>query len=130
MYLFLKTEDNRTDVRLTDMSGATIAEKTITSQGDLANRLLLEIDRLLSNRPNSYQALSGIAVFKGPAKFTNLRICHTVANTLSYSLGIPAVNAGGQDWKKTCLAALPNAPENTIVVPEYGSLPKVTKPKK
>lgn len=130
MYLFLRTQDNQTEIKLADPSGETIIEKTITSQGDLANKLLFEIDKLLSGRAGGYQELSGIAVFKGPAKFTNLRICHTLANTLSYSLGIPAVNAGGQDWEKTCLAALPKAPKNTIIVPEYGSLPKVTKPKK
>ncbi len=58
---------------------------------ELSAQLHLKIEELLSKNDQTYQDLSGIAVFKGSGSFTGLRIGAAVANALAGALPIPIV---------------------------------------
>ncbi len=61
--------------------------------------LLGLIDKLLKNLKRNLSDLKGVAVTVGKGRFTATRIATTVANTLSYALGIPvtAVDDAGTE---------------------------------
>ena len=70
-----------------------------------------------------------MAVFAGPGPFTALRISHTVANSLAYSLGCPVANSAQSDWRTACLEQL-QAGAKTPIKPTYGQPANITHPKK
>ena len=96
----------------------------------LAETLNSEIDKILNKSSISYKDLDGIAVFKGPGSFTGLRIGLSVANALAYSLDVPIVAAGGDDWLNDAINKLQARQNDRIAIPEYGSSVHVTRPKK
>lgn len=97
---------------------------------ELADRLLREIDAFLSAQNTEIYSLKGIVVHKGPGSFTGLRIGITVANTLAHSLKIPIVGVGEEKWQQEGIEMLTRHEDHRIVLPEYGSPPHITKPKK
>ena len=109
---------------------AKLAEIKWTAHWDLAETLNSKIDEILNKSSISYGSLEAIAVYKGPGSFTGLRIGMSVANALAYGLGLPIVAASGDDWVITASKLLQEGKNDKIAVPEYGSPPHVTKPKK
>lgn len=107
-------------------------EKSIAWQAhrELSDTILLKIKELLDNQGLNYSDLNAIVVFEGPGSFTGLRIGITVANTLSYSLGIPVVGAQGEEWQTTGQARLENSDNDVIVKPFYGREARITTPRK
>ena len=97
---------------------------------DLAQYLLLRIKTFLADNSLSFQDLSGLGVYAGPASFTNLRITHTVANTLAYALQIPIVNASTEHWQQNCWRLLKVGEDFKIIKPFYGRAARITKRKK
>lgn len=95
----------------------------------LSTTIHTKINQLLEDNELDLNTLSGLIVFKGPGSFTGLRIGITVANGLGYSLNIPVVGATGANWTTVGLEQLKSAKNGKWVVPEYGALPNVTKPK-
>jgi tRNA threonylcarbamoyladenosine biosynthesis protein TsaB len=85
---------------------------------------------ILEEQKYSLADLKGIAIFKGPGSFTGLRIGISVANALAYGLDIPIVAAKGDVWISEAVQLLIKGENERIVLPEYGSLPHITKPKK
>lgn len=96
----------------------------------LSQTLLANLRDMLAEAGVSFEGLGGIGVFAGPAGFTDLRITHTVANSLAYGLGLPVVGASGPDWRQTCRRRLAAGENDRIAKPDYGSEPSVTARKK
>lgn len=84
----------------------------------------------LDARSFTLDDIQGIVVYKGPGSFTGLRIGTSVANALAYSLGISVVGTRGEDWVRQGLALLQEHYDEKIIVPEYGGLANITKPRK
>jgi tRNA threonylcarbamoyladenosine biosynthesis protein TsaB len=95
----------------------------------LADTIHLKVNKILQKQGIGLEGLSGLVVFKGPGSFTGLRIGISVANTLAYSLNLPIVGVDGEKWLHDG-ANLLKAKNHKIVLPEYGALPNITKPKK
>ncbi len=93
----------------------------------LATTIHSKIEQLLSKQKLKLTSLNAIAVYKGPGSFTGLRIGITVANALAYSLNIPIVSNGSDDWLKKSLDRLLAGENETISLPEYGMEPHITK---
>jgi len=97
---------------------------------ELAETIQQKIDELLEQHGKTLKDLQGIVAYQGPGSFTGLRIGLTVANALAYAQKIPIVATSGEAWIATGAAALQKGGDQHIVVPEYGSAPHITLPKK
>ncbi len=96
----------------------------------LAESLLRKIDQLCNDSNLQLKDIEAIGVFAGPGSFTGLRIGHSVANSLAYSLNVPIVSAGGDGWQVATIGRLMNGADDQIVTPSYGHPVHITKPKK
>ncbi len=110
--------------------GAEFAHKNWLAERRLALELLEQLETFLAEHDYTFQDLKGLIVFRGPGSFTGLRIGITVFNTLADSLNIPIVGELGDDWLKLGMGKLAEGKVDTIVLPEYGMPPHITKPKK
>ena len=100
-----------------------------------ANRQLAEtihkvIEEQLTQQNLEYKDINAIVFYKGPGSFTGLRIGASVANALASSLNVSIVGETGYDWISDGISRLSDGENDKIVVPEYGSEPNITKPKK
>lgn len=96
----------------------------------LAKNLLKFIFDKLTENNKLWSDISEIGVFSGPGSFTGLRIGLTVVNTLSDGLSIPIVSGTGENWQQEVLQKLESGQNEKIVLPMYGSEPRITVPKK
>lgn len=108
----------------------TLHEKQWLAERRLADELLSEIESFLHENNTVFEDLDGLAVFRGPGSYTGLRIGIGVMNTLSYGLTIPIAGELGDDWVEKSRKRLAKGDNETVVIPEYGSLPNVTLPGK
>ncbi|HSH31790.1 MAG TPA: tRNA (adenosine(37)-N6)-threonylcarbamoyltransferase complex dimerization subunit type 1 TsaB, partial [Candidatus Saccharimonadales bacterium] len=104
-----------------DHSPSQIDSLTWTAGRQLSATLMTKIEELLGRNQVLWQDLTGLIVFAGPGSFTGLRIGITVANTIAYSLHIPVVAVGGDDWIGTGARRLAAARPGQIALPEYGA---------
>lgn len=95
----------------------------------LAETIHSKVNDLLKQQGKSFQDIEGIIIYKGPGSFTGLRIGMSVANALSYGLGIPIVASNGR-WIEDGIEALLAGKVHKIAVPEYGSGAHITPPRK
>jgi tRNA threonylcarbamoyladenosine biosynthesis protein TsaB len=104
----------------------------VTWQADrqLAETLHLKLQELLETQSHKLADLGGIVVFQGPGSFTGLRIGISVANALADGLAIPIVGTQHDDWIGRGLQLLGDGKNEQIVLPQYGSPPHITQPKK
>jgi tRNA threonylcarbamoyladenosine biosynthesis protein TsaB len=96
----------------------------------LAETLNAKIDEILKQSSISYSQLDGIVVYQGPGSFTGLRIGLSVANGLAFGLKLPIVAAGGDNWQTKAVQKLLDGQNDKIALPDYGSPPHITNPKK
>jgi len=59
-----------------------------------------------------------------------LRIGCSVANAFAYSQDLPIVGTNGSDWESSGIAMLSDNQNHQLVIPDYGSEPRITKPRK
>ncbi len=129
MILTLRTDQPRAELGLYDKDQQ-LAELKWQADRQLSDGLLGKIEELLKQQQADLTNLTGLVVFEGPGSFTGLRIGHTVANTLAYSLDIPIVTTDGDDWITTGLAKLAAGDNAKVILPAYGHAANITKPKK
>lgn len=128
LILTIRTDKPEAELALFDDSKQ-LAHKTWLAHRQLAESIHAAIQKLLTEHDKDLSGIQGIVIFKGPGSFTGLRIGISVANALADSLQIPIVSAMNDDWLVTGIAKLVNGINENIVLPEYGSEPRVTKPK-
>jgi tRNA threonylcarbamoyladenosine biosynthesis protein TsaB len=96
----------------------------------LAKGLLGYIDDNLVKNNKTWTDITGIVALRGPGSFTGLRIGLTVLNTIADSESVPIVGTTGEDWQVTGLMRLEQTENDLLVMPEYGSEPHITSPRK
>ncbi len=98
---------------------------------ELARDMLAYLrDRLEQEHDATFADITGIGVYRGPGSFTGLRIGVAVLNTFARELQIPIVGATGDNWRDLCLGRLKRGDDDQIILPEYGSDPHITKPRR
>lgn len=96
----------------------------------LAETIHIKINELLEARQLLLADIQAVVAYKGPGSFTGLRIGLTVANALAESLAIPIVGTTGENWIALGTARLARGENEKAALPEYGSAPHITPPKK
>jgi len=113
-----------------------VAKKKFQAQYQQAEKLLVEIDKLLSAKSYQLKAIKGIAIVIGPGPFTALRIGVITANTLAWALSIPVAGIKLTEFKninelvKISEKRIKKAKVGTIIKPFYGKEPNITKKNK
>lgn len=141
-YLLIDTSSKKAQIALSNEENI-IFNKSWESFGDLSDKLLPNIERMLEKNKIKPEDLSGVITYLGPGTFTGLRIGITVANAFSYSLNIPTIGIKGKGFgeekfeiKDLVPMDLNNLLEkgvkkidklkgSNIVVPFYGKKPNV-----
>lgn len=96
----------------------------------LAETIHLKIRDLLSKYDLKLSDIGGIICYAGPGSFTGLRIGLTVGNALSYSVSVPIVATGSDDWVAIGLRELQNGENDQLALPDYGAPVHTTEQKK
>lgn len=132
MYLFIAAfKNNSAHLYLTDLKQDVVLKHlSWACSQNLSQTLLSQLNDFLKENNLEFQSIQGLGVFAGPAGFTDLRITHTVANALAYSLEIPVVNAKGDNWQKDCHQLLQQKQNYKIIKPHYGRPANITLRKK
>lgn len=97
---------------------------------ELADTLHKKLEAMLATQQKQWSDIKGIVAYRGPGSFTGLRIGLTVANTLSYSLKIPAIGETSEDWIEKGTERLNKGESDQLVVPEYGAPVHITQQKR
>ena len=125
LILTIRTDNPEAEIGLYN-DDQKLAYETWQAHRELAGTLHKKIEQLLVQQQKGWTDLEGIVVFQGPGSFTGLRIGLTVANTLSYSLKIPAVGQTGENWIADGIARLDKGESDQVVMPEYGAPVHIT----
>jgi tRNA threonylcarbamoyladenosine biosynthesis protein TsaB len=125
--LSIRTDKPEAELGLFD-SKKQLAYETWQAHRQLAETVHQKIEALLKQQQKDWADLEGIICFQGPGSFTGLRIGLTVANTLSYGIGIPIVATKGEDWVPTGLSRLEHHESDPLALPHYGAPVHITKP--
>ena len=128
MILALRSDKPEAELYLFD-DGKKIAEIKWEAHRELADTILGKIKEILVNNNIADKDITGIIMHTGEGSFTGLRIGTTVANTMSYSLGVPIVEAEGENWINEGLGKITSSKPGNLVVPKYNAEPNISQPK-
>ena len=128
MILALRSDKPEAELYLFD-DGKKIAEIKWEAHRELADTLLSKIKEILVNNNVADNEITGIIMHTGEGSFTGLRIGTTVANAMSYSLGVPIVEAEGENWINEGLGKITSSKPGNLVVPKYNAEPNISQPK-
>jgi tRNA threonylcarbamoyladenosine biosynthesis protein TsaB len=124
-YLYLNTSEPEAEVAIYQSSEddlKLLKEIKWLAHWELSATLSKKIKELLRESKISKNDLAGILVFPGPGSFTGLRIGISFANAFAFGLSIPLYVIENKNKM-----VIKNPTE--IVLPLYGSEPKITTPK-
>lgn len=96
----------------------------------LAETIHSKLRDLLVSTKLDWSEVSGIICYQGPGSFTGLRIGMSVANSIATSIKIPIVAASGIDWQTKAIDKLLQGVDEKNIIPQYGTLPHITTPRK
>jgi tRNA A37 threonylcarbamoyladenosine modification protein TsaB len=128
MILALRSDKPEAELYLFD-DGKKVAEIKWEAHRELADTLLSKIKEILVNNNIADNEIAGIIMHTGEGSFTGLRIGTTVANAMSYSLGVPIVATEGDNWISEGLGKITSSKPGNLVVPKYNSEPNISQPK-
>ncbi len=128
MILALRSDKPEAELYLFDDSKK-IAEIKWEAHRELADTLLSKIKEILVNNNITDNEITGIIMHTGEGSFTGLRIGTTVANAISYSLGVPIVATEGDNWISEGLGKITSSKPGDLVVPKYNAEPNISQPK-
>jgi tRNA threonylcarbamoyladenosine biosynthesis protein TsaB len=129
LILTIRTDKPKAEIGLF-RDGKTLAYTEWEAHRQLARTVHEKVRVILDEIKGSWTDIEGIAVYKGPGSFTGLRIGASIANALAYGLKVPVISASGENWIKDGIQALASGKGQNIVLPEYGSDPNITQPRK
>jgi len=133
MILIINTADQKQVFIGLVNKGELVTKKQFQAQYQQAEKLLIEIDKLIKR--SAIRNLKGVVVVSGPGPFTALRIGVITANTLAWALNIPVAGIKLTEFKninelvEISEEKIKKAKVGTIVEPFYGKEPNITRKK-
>ena len=127
--LTLRTDKPESEIGLYE-NEKKLAYETWEAHRQLAETLHIKIKAMLESCEKDWSDIAGIVVLAGPGSFTGLRIGISVVNALAYANGAPIVGTMKDTWIEDGIKLLLEGKNQGQVVPEYGSSPHITQPKK
>jgi tRNA threonylcarbamoyladenosine biosynthesis protein TsaB len=128
MILTIRTDNPQAELGLYQ-ENQQLAYKSWQAHRLLAETIHITAKELLGSLDKDWEVVTGAVFYKGPGSFTGLRIGAAFVNAIATANNVPASAQNGEDWIQKGLQALKNG-QGGAVLPEYGSDPKVTTPKK
>lgn len=129
MILAMKTSSDDAELYLIEDNEVIYSDEW-SSKRQLEQDILIRIKNSMQKIDRTWRHIDGLVIFAGPGSFTGLRIGFAVFNALAFSLTIPNVSSGGDTWLEDGISQLIQTKVPSILVPEYGGQPNITKPKK
>lgn len=129
MILTLRTDKPEAEIGLFDKETQS-AYVVWPAHRQLAETLHTKIADMLESQNLVLSDLSGLVVYKGPGSFTGLRIGLSVANALAASYDLPIAATSGDDWLTSGIKMITAESAGELALPQYGSAPHITAPKK
>jgi len=127
----IRTDKPEAEVGVYASDGTQLSYHVWLAHRELSKTLLGAIRDELAKQTATFADISQVLVFKGPGSFTGLRIGITVANTLSYGLGVPIVGVADEhEWLERGIRRIKDNENDKLVLPEYGAEAHITKQKK
>lgn len=126
--LTLRTDKPESEIGLFDNDNQ-LAYIKWEAHRQLAETIHQKIQQMLNSQKTGWEDIEGVVFYQGPGSFTGLRIGASTANAIAGSLEIPVVATSGKDWLEFGIKALETGKNHKIVLPEYGTLPNITKPR-
>lgn len=127
--LTIRTDKPEAEIGLYD-NEKQLAYETWEAHRQLAETIHKKIEGILDKTDKKMTDLQGIVAFEGPGSFTGLRIGLSVSNALAYSLNIPIVSAGGENWRDQGIKQLLAGGNDRLAMPHYGSPVHITQPRR
>ncbi len=129
MILTIKTDQADADITLYK-NDVLLDSYSWLAGRQLSDTLLLKISQLLRDNNISTKDLKAVIVYQGPGSFTGLRIGILIANAIAYSLDIPVIASGGEQWVQQATSKLGSDNFTTGATPVYGAPVNITKQRK
>jgi tRNA threonylcarbamoyladenosine biosynthesis protein TsaB len=129
LILTIRTDRPQAEIGLFDDTKQ-LDYQTWSAHRQLAESLHTKIKDMLEANSYDFVDLGGIGCYAGPGSFTGLRIGLTVANTLSYGLGILVTAKSGDAWHEEAIGTLRSGESEPLALPFYGAEANITKAKK
>jgi tRNA threonylcarbamoyladenosine biosynthesis protein TsaB len=130
MIVAIRTDQPEAEVGIFNSEGNGISKHKWHAHRTLSSDLLRVIREQLAQADASWNDIDGLIIFAGPGSFTGLRIGAAVANTIAHENQAPIVGTTGESWISDGIRRLKNNENDKVVLPEYGSAPNITKPRK
>lgn len=127
--LLIRTDQPQAELYLYN-DNKLLAKKIWLADRSLATTINKQVQLLLDEAGKDWTEITGLGIYSGPGSFTGLRIGHVVANTMAYSLSLPIVGSGGEDWISNATSRLKAKANDNIALPNYGAPARVTMPRK
>lgn len=134
MILFIDITENE-KIHLALLGMKTIKHFFFSAHSHHFEALLKSIDSIFKKKGVGLRDLSGIAVVKGPGKFSALRAAISCSNTLAWALHIPILGVTKREEKEknfyeTLLKKMKKVKKGKWISPQYGKEPHITYVKK
>jgi len=143
MNLYINTTNGESIFIAVTENHKILLQKIIKAKYKQSERVLTEIDKLLTKVKDIYNLfskkqnlISNIVIVNGPGPFTATRIGVTVGNTLAYAWQVPVVGIKNSEFKDNyelinkAEKKLLKVKKNNIVEPFYNQAPSITVSKK
>lgn len=128
MILSVRTDKPEAEIGLYE-GGRKVAYDTWAAHKELSSTLHTRLEVFMQAVGVDWDEITGIVFYEGPGSFTGLRIGASLVNALSYSYSIPVACSSGEQWQTDGCAKLARG-ESSPALPNYGSAPLTTAPKK
>lgn len=107
-------------------NGKSITKWSFKKSNKSIEKLLSTIDKKFKSKKFKIKDIKGLIIFKRGASFSQVRGVHSIANSLSWSLNIPAVAVEKNESDNSIISQLDKQKHPSLLVPKYSRHQNIT----